>query len=143
MRRWIIIKSLSCSRVSGNYGKWRYHHLLGRGGSDTTAVALAAALHAEACEIYTDVSGVYTADPRLVPNARQLKEISYDEMLELARLGAKVLHPRSVELARKYTIPLVVKSTFGNSGRHPGYRSEKYGTAFYPRRIIGQQHREK
>ncbi len=87
---------------------------LGRGGSDTTAVALAAALHAEACEIYTDVSGVYTADPRLVPNARQLKEISYDEMLELARLGAKVLHPRSVELARKYTIPLVVKSSFGN-----------------------------
>ncbi len=88
---------------------------LGRGGSDTTAVALAAALNAEACEIYTDVSGVYTADPRLVPTARQLKEISYDEMLELARLGAKVLHPRSVELARKYNIPLVVKSSFENS----------------------------
>lgn len=88
---------------------------LGRGGSDTTAVALAAALNAEACEIYTDVSGVYTADPRLVPSARQLKEISYDEMLELARLGAKVLHPRSVELASKYNIPLVVKSSFENS----------------------------
>lgn len=85
---------------------------LGRGGSDTTAVALAAALHAEACEIYTDVAGVFTADPRQVPNARLLKEISYDEMLELARLGAKVLHPRSVELARKYNIPLVVKSSF-------------------------------
>ncbi len=85
---------------------------LGRGGSDTTAVALAAALHAEACEIYTDVAGVYTADPRQVPDARLLKEISYDEMLELARLGAKVLHPRSVELARKYNIPLMVKSSF-------------------------------
>lgn len=85
---------------------------LGRGGSDTTAVALAAALHAEACEIYTDVAGVYTADPRQVPTARLLKEISYDEMLELARLGAKVLHPRSVELARKYNIPLMVKSSF-------------------------------
>lgn len=85
---------------------------LGRGGSDTTAVALAAALNAEACEIYTDVAGVYTADPRQVPSARLLKEISYDEMLELARLGAKVLHPRSVELARKYNIPLVVKSSF-------------------------------
>ncbi len=85
---------------------------LGRGGSDTTAVALAASLNAEACEIYTDVAGVYTADPRQVPSARLLKEISYDEMLELARLGAKVLHPRSVELARKYNIPLVVKSSF-------------------------------
>lgn len=85
---------------------------LGRGGSDTTAVALAAALNAEACEIYTDVAGVYTADPRQVPSARLLSEISYDEMLELARLGAKVLHPRSVELARKYNIPLVVKSSF-------------------------------
>lgn len=85
---------------------------LGRGGSDTTAVALAAALDAEACEIYTDVTGVYTADPRLVPSARMLDEISYDEMLELARLGAKVLHPRSVELARKYNIPLVVRSSF-------------------------------
>lgn len=85
---------------------------LGRGGSDTTAVALAAALQAEACEIYTDVAGVYTADPRQVPDARLLKEISYDEMLELARLGAKVLHPRSVELARKYNIPLVVRSSF-------------------------------
>ena len=71
---------------------------LGRGGSDTTAVALAAALHADACEIYTDVEGVYTADPRVVPNAKKMKEITYDEMLELATLGAKVLHNRSVEI---------------------------------------------
>lgn len=85
---------------------------LGRGGSDTTAVALAAALQADCCEIYTDVTGVYTADPRLVPEAYQLKAIQYDEMLEMARLGASVLHPRSVELASKYAIPLYVKSSF-------------------------------
>ncbi len=85
---------------------------LGRGGSDTTAVALAAALHADYCEIYTDVPGVFTADPRLVENAYQLSKIQYDEMLELARLGASVLHPRSVELASKYNIPLFVRSSF-------------------------------
>lgn len=84
---------------------------LGRGGSDTTAVALAAALHADACEIYTDVDGVYTADPRIVPNAKKLNEISYDEMLELASIGAQVLHNRSVELAKKYGVTLVVKSS--------------------------------
>lgn len=88
---------------------------LGRGGSDTTAVALAAALRADACEIYTDVEGVYTADPRIVPNARKMKEISYDEMLELATLGAKVLHNRSVELAKKYGVPLVVRSSLNNA----------------------------
>ncbi len=88
---------------------------LGRGGSDTTAVALAAAVGAEKCEIYTDVDGVFTTDPRKVPDARQLHEISYDEMLELAKLGAKVLHPRSVELARKYKVPLVVRSSFNNN----------------------------
>ena len=88
---------------------------LGRGGSDTTAVALAAAVKADKCEIYTDVDGVFTTDPRKVENARQLKEISYDEMLELAKLGAKVLHPRSVELARKYSVPLVVRSSFNNN----------------------------
>ncbi|MTI70620.1 MAG: aspartate kinase [Firmicutes bacterium] len=82
---------------------------LGRGGSDTTAVALANALNAEKCEIYTDVDGVYTSDPRKVSDAKLLDKISYDEMLELASLGAKVLHPRSVELARNYNIPLVVK----------------------------------
>ena len=84
---------------------------LGRGGSDTTAVALAAALRADACEIYTDVDGVYTADPRLVPNARKLSEVSYDEMLEFASLGAKVLHNRSVEMAKKYGVQLVVLSS--------------------------------
>ncbi len=88
---------------------------LGRGGSDTTAVALAAALHADACEIYTDVDGVYTADPRIVPNARKLPEISYSEMLELASLGAKVLHNRSVELAKKYGVQLVVRSSLNTN----------------------------
>ena len=84
---------------------------LGRGGSDTTAVALAAALHADKCEIFTDVDGVYTADPRVVKDARKLSEITYDEMLELASLGAKVLHNRSVELAKKYGVELVVRSS--------------------------------
>ena len=88
---------------------------LGRGGSDTTAVALAAALRADACEIYTDVEGVYTADPRVVPNAHKMKEISYDEMLELATLGAKVLHNRSVELAKKYGVQLVVRSSLNTA----------------------------
>lgn len=85
---------------------------LGRGGSDTTAVALAAALHAEVCDIYTDVSGVYTADPNIVPTARLMQEIAYEEMLEMARVGAQVLHPRAVELARKHRLPLRVRNTF-------------------------------
>jgi aspartate kinase len=85
---------------------------LGRGGSDTSAVAIAAALDAKVCEIYTDVDGVYTADPRKVKGSQKLSKITYDEMLELANLGAKVLHPRSVELAKNYNIPLVVKSSF-------------------------------
>lgn len=85
---------------------------LGRGGSDTTAVALAAALGAKTCDIYTDVSGVYTADPNLVPSARLMTEISYEEMLEMARVGAQVLHPRAVELARKHKILLRVRNTF-------------------------------
>ena len=88
---------------------------LGRGGSDTTAVALAAALHADACEIYTDVDGVYTADPRMVPTAQKLKEITYDEMLEFASLGAKVLHNRSVEMAKRYGVPLVVRSSLNRN----------------------------
>lgn len=88
---------------------------LGRGGSDTTAVALAAALHADACEIYTDVDGVFTADPRIVKNARKLDEITYDEMLDLASLGAGVLHNRSVEMAKKYGVQLVVRSSLNNS----------------------------
>lgn len=88
--------------VTGFQGIDKYddYTTLGRGGSDTTAVALAAALHADACEIYTDVDGVYTADPRKVPSARKLKEITYDEMLDLATLGAGVLHNRSVEMAK-------------------------------------------
>lgn len=85
---------------------------LGRGGSDTSAVALAAALETRDCEIYTDVDGVYTADPRMIKKPKKLKQISYDEMLELARLGAKVLHSRSVEFAKKYNVRLIVRSSF-------------------------------
>ena len=99
--------------VTGFQGVDKYddYTTLGRGGSDTTA----AALHADACEIYTDVDGVYTADPRKVPKARKLKEITYDEMLDLATLGAGVLHNRSVEMAKKYGVPLVVRSSLNNS----------------------------
>ena len=85
---------------------------LGRGGSDTTAVALAAALEADVCEIYTDVDGVFSADPRVVPNARKLKTVTYEEMLELAASGAKVLHLRCVEYARRYDLPIHVRSSF-------------------------------
>ena len=87
---------------------------LGRGGSDTTAVALAAALKADVCEIFTDVDGVYTADPRIVPKARKIKRISYDEMLELASMGAKVLEIRSVEFAKIYKVPVHVRSSFSD-----------------------------
>ncbi len=99
--------------VTGFQGVNKYDDFttLGRGGSDTTAVALAAALHADACEIYTDVDGVYTSDPRIVRNARKLQEITYDEMLEMASLGAGVLHNRSVEMAKKYGVTLVVRSS--------------------------------
>jgi len=88
---------------------------LGRGGSDTSAVALATVLGTRDCEIYTDVDGVFTADPRIVPDTKKLKEISYEEMLELARLGAGVLHSRSVEFAKKYTIRLHVRSSFNDN----------------------------
>lgn len=88
---------------------------LGRGGSDTTAVALAAALGADECEIYTDVDGIYTADPRIVPNARKLGEIAYDEMLELAALGAQVMHSRSIELANNYNVVVHVRSSFSDA----------------------------
>ncbi len=100
--------------VAGFQGINKYDDIttLGRGGSDTSAVALAAALNADKCEIYTDVDGVYTADPRIVPNAKKLEEITYDEMLELASLGANVLHNRSVEMAKKYNVKLEVKSSF-------------------------------
>ncbi|MBR1629008.1 MAG: aspartate kinase [Lachnospiraceae bacterium] len=111
-----ILNELDSGRiviVTGFQGVNRRDDLttLGRGGSDTTAVALAAALRADACEIYTDVEGIYTADPRIVPHAKKMKEITYDEMLELATLGAKVLHNRSVELAKKYGVTLVVRSS--------------------------------
>ena len=103
--------------VTGFQGinKFDDYTTLGRGGSDTTAVALAAALNADACEIYTDVDGVYTADPRKVPSARKLEQITYDEMLELATLGAGVLHNRSVELAKKQGVQLVVRSSLNTS----------------------------
>ncbi|QUI24933.1 aspartate kinase [Vallitalea pronyensis] len=99
--------------VTGFQGINKYDDIttLGRGGSDTTAVALAAALNADRCEIFTDVDGVYTADPRVVKDAKKMDEITYDEMLELASLGAKVLHNRSVELAKKYGVELVVRSS--------------------------------
>ncbi|MFB6359633.1 MAG: aspartate kinase, partial [Thiohalorhabdaceae bacterium] len=87
---------------------------LGRGGSDTTAVALAAALEADECHIYTDVDGVYTTDPRIVPEARRLDRITFEEMIELASLGAKVLQIRAVEFAGKYSVPVRVRSTFGD-----------------------------
>ncbi len=88
---------------------------LGRGGSDTTAVAIAAALNADICEIYTDVEGVFTSDPRIVSDAKKMERISYDEMLEMASLGTKVLHGRAVEFAKKYNVPLVVRSSFSHS----------------------------
>lgn len=91
---------------------------LGRGGSDTTAVALAAALKADVCEIYTDVDGIYSADPRIVPNAKRIAQITYEEMLELAACGAKILHLRSVEYARRFNVPIHVRSSY----------SEKSGT---------------
>ena len=92
---------------------------LGRGGSDTTAVALAASLSADVCEIYTDVDGVFTADPRIVPNAKRLNSVTYEEMLELAACGAKILHLRSVEYGRRYGVPIHVRSSFSNK---PGTR---------------------
>lgn len=103
--------------VTGFQGVSQYddYTTLGRGGSDTTAVALAAALRADSCEIYTDVDGVYTADPRIVKDAKKLDEITYDEMLELASLGAGVLHNRSVEMAKKYGVQLVVRSSLNTS----------------------------
>ena len=105
--------------VAGFQGINKYDDIttLGRGGSDTSAVALAASLHADLCQIYTDVDGVYTADPRKVTGARKLEEITFDEMLELASLGAQVLHNRSVEMAKRYNVNLEVLSSFsGNPG---------------------------
>ncbi|SFQ48892.1 aspartate kinase [Lachnospiraceae bacterium XBB1006] len=103
--------------VTGFQGLDKYGDVttIGRGGSDTTAVAIAAAMHADSCEIYTDVDGVYTADPRIVPGAKKEVEITYDEMLELASIGAQVLHNRSVELAKKYGVTLVVRSSLNET----------------------------
>lgn len=103
--------------VTGFQGINKYGDIttLGRGGSDTSAVALAAVLHADLCQIYTDVDGVYTADPRMVPTARKLEEITYEEMLELATLGAQVLHNRSVEMAKRYDVELEVLSSFSGT----------------------------
>ncbi|MBR3932470.1 MAG: aspartate kinase [Clostridia bacterium] len=103
--------------VAGFQGINKYDDIttLGRGGSDTSAVSIAAALHADLCEIYTDVDGVYTADPRIVKNAKKMDSISFDEMLELASLGAGVLHNRSVELAKKYNVNLMVRSSLNNN----------------------------
>ncbi|HKL99827.1 MAG TPA: aspartate kinase, partial [Mobilitalea sp.] len=108
-KRIVIVTGFQGVNISDDYTT------LGRGGSDTTAVALAAALHADACEIYTDVDGVFTADPRIVNTARKLDEITYDEMLELASLGAGVLHNRSVEMAKKFGVHLVVRSSLNNT----------------------------
>lgn len=103
--------------VAGFQGINKYEDIttLGRGGSDTSAVALAAALGADLCEIYTDVDGVYTADPRIVKNAKKMDVISFDEMLELASMGANVLHNRSVEMAKKYNVNLCVRSSLNNN----------------------------
>ncbi|MBQ9562366.1 MAG: aspartate kinase [Lachnospiraceae bacterium] len=115
-----ILKELDSGKVvliTGFQGVDKYDHVttLGRGGSDTTAVAIAASMDADACEIYTDVDGVYTADPRIVPKARKLDEITYDEMLDLATLGAGVLHNRSVEMAKKYGVQLIVRSSLNRN----------------------------
>ena len=110
--------------VTGFQGINKYDDIttLGRGGSDTTAVALAAELHADVCEIYTDVDGVYTADPRIVPNARKMEEVTYDEMLEMASLGAKVLHSRCVEIAKK-----IRRGTSGLLQSEPEFRNDGKG----------------
>ncbi|MBI3076754.1 MAG: aspartate kinase [Deltaproteobacteria bacterium] len=111
------LKDDSVVVVAGFQGADRAGNIttLGRGGSDTTAVAIAAAVRADSCEIYTDVEGVYTADPNLCPDARKLERISYDEMLEMASAGAKVLQTRSVEFAKKYGVPLHVRSSFSRA----------------------------
>ncbi len=120
-RIWKELDSRKIVVVAGFQGINKYDDIttLGRGGSDTSAVALAAALHADVCEIYTDVDGVFTADPRIVPNAKKLDDISYDEMLELASLGANVLHNRSVEMAKKFNVNMVVRSSLNyNEGTY-------------------------
>lgn len=122
--------------VTGFQGVNKYddYTTLGRGGSDTTAVALAAALHADRCQIFTDVEGVYTADPRKVPAARKLEEITYDEMLELASMGAQVLMNRSVELAKRYGVELEVLSSYV---RAPGTKVKEVAKRMEEMKITG------
>jgi aspartate kinase len=108
---------------------------LGRGGSDTTAVALACALGAERCDIYTDVEGIFTADPRIVPGARKLDEIGYEEMLELAQLGARVMHPRAVELGELYAMPILVASSFNDAPGTLIHRLPSEGDADMPMEV--------
>jgi aspartate kinase len=121
------LKKGSIVIVAGFQGVDRENNVttLGRGGSDTSAVALAAALKADVCDIYTDVDGVYTTDPNICSNARRLDRITYDEMLDMARAGAKVLQPRSVELAKKFNVPVYVKSSFTDDGGTLVAREEK------------------
>lgn len=135
------LKKGSIVVVAGFQGVDRENSIttLGRGGSDTSAVALAAALKADACDIYTDVDGVYTTDPNICSNARRLDRITYDEMLEMARAGAKVLQPRSVELAKKFNVPVYVKSSFTDEGgtlvtkEEPGMEKEVVAGVTYDR----------
>jgi aspartate kinase len=110
---------------------------LGRGGSDTTAVAVACALQAPRCEIYTDVDGIYTADPRIVPDARKLDRISYEEMLEMAQMGARVMHPRAVELAELYDLPIEVRSSFNDE---PGTLIDRGEGMEFRNRVRGVTH---
>ena len=112
---------------------------LGRGGSDLTAIALAAALKADLCQIYTDVDGVYTADPRIVPGAKKLEEISYDEMLELASLGAKVMQSRSVEFAKKFGVIFEVRSSLNENPGTIERRNEEHGRHRRARRLARQE----
>lgn len=139
MKRERILRELDKRRiviVAGFQGITKENDVttLGRGGSDTTAVAIAAALHADKCQIFTDVEGVYTADPRKVPGAKKLDEITYDEMLELASLGAQVLHNRSVELAKRYGIVLEVLSSYV---RKPGTKVKEVAKKVEENKISG------
>lgn len=105
--------------IPGNRRSGRHHHI-GRGGSDTTAVAIAAGIKADVCEIYTDVAGVYTADPRIVPRACKIDQISYEEMLEMAAGGAGVLHKRCIEFARNFGVVIHCRSSFDDEPGHVG-----------------------
>ena len=109
-----LLKSFDVLVIAGFQGLSKHHRLttLGRGGSDTTAVALTVTVGSNICEIFTDVEGIYSSDPRIVPNAKKIKNITYEEILEMSSAGSKVLHPRSVELAMKYGIKIHVRSSF-------------------------------